>query len=177
MKKNTTATTFDAKSELKCMRDNLSDASVEFAGYGGCIGDAITEAADSSVSIYTSDNVTFALEHDEAVGEVMFSGLALDGREYFTENPNHTFRDYAAHVGQCAEYFELSQQIYNELEDAVTYAVLEHLVSVYGDNLDRAAWDHVCEIHYCSWDDSNEDLDGIRNEAEKLYADYLEGDE
>lgn len=170
MTKNTTATTFDAKSELKCMRANLSDVSVEFAGYGVYICDAITEAADYNVSIYTSDNVTFALEHDEAVGEVMFSGLALGGREYFTANPNHTFRDYAAHVGQCAEYFELCQQIYEELEDAVTYAVLDHLASVYGDNLDRAAWDHVCENHDSSWDDNNEDLDDIRNEAEEIAA-------
>lgn len=177
MKKNTTATTFDAKSELKHMRKNLNDVSVEFAGYGGYICDAITEAADYNVSIYTDDNVKFAFEHDEAVGEVMSSGLALGGREYFTANQNHTFRDYAAHVGQCAEYFELSQQIYEELEDAVTHAVLDHLVNVYGDELDRAAWDHVCENHDSSWDDNNEDLDDIRDEAEKLYAAYLDGDE
>lgn len=177
MKKNTTATTFDAKSELKCMRANLSDVSAEFAGYGGLIDDAITEAADGNVSIYTSDNVTFALEHDDAVGEVMFSGLALGGREYFTANPGHTFRDYAAHVGQYAEYFELSQQIYEELEDAVTYAVLDHLASVYGDELDRAAWDHVCENHDNNWDNTNEDLDNIRSEAEELYAAYIDGDE
>ena len=177
MSKNTTTITFDAKSELKHMRKNLNDVSVEFAGYGGCIGDAITEAADYNVSIYTDDNVTFALEHDEAVGEVMFSGFAMGGREYFTANPTHTFRDYAAHVGRCAEYFDLSQQIYNELEDAVTYAVLDHLVNVYGDELDRAAWDHVCENHDSSWDDNNEDLGDIRDEAEKLYAAYLDGDE
>lgn len=177
MTKNTTATTFDAKSELKCMRANLSDVSVEFAGYGGCICEAIIDAADDNVSIDTNDSVMFALERDDAVSEVMFSGLALNGRDYFTANPNHTFRDYAAHVGQCAEYFELSQQIYNELENAVTYAVLDNLVSVYGDELDRAAWDYVFESHGISWDDSNEDLDDIRNEAEELYADYLEGDE
>lgn len=64
MSNNTTTTTFDAKSELKRMRKNLNDVSVEFAGYGGNVGDAITEAADDNVSIYTDDNVTFALEHD-----------------------------------------------------------------------------------------------------------------
>lgn len=176
MSNNTTTTTFDAKSELKRMRKNLNDVSVEFAGYGGNVGDAITEAADDNVSIYTDDNVTFALEHDDAVNEVMFSGLAMNGRDYFIANPNHTFRDYAAHVGRCAEYFDLSQQIYNELEDAVTYAVLDHLVNVYGNELDRAAWDHVCENHDSSWDDNNEDLDDIRDEAEELYAAYLEED-
>lgn len=176
MTKNTTATTFDAKSELKCMRENLSDVSVEFAGYGGRIDDAITEAADYNVSIYTSDNVTFAPEHDGAVEEVILNGLAMGGRDYFSENQGNTFRDYAAHVGRCAEYFELSQQIYEELEDAVTYAVLDHLASVYGDELDRAAWDHVCENHDSSWDDNNEDLDDIRDEAEELYAACLEED-
>lgn len=176
MRNNTTTATFDAKSELKRMRKNLNDVSVEFSWYGGNVCDAITEAADNNVSIYTDDNVTFALEHDDAVNEVMLSGLAMGGRDYFIANPNHTFRDYAAHVGRCAEYFELSQQIYNELEDAVTYAVLNHLVNVYGDELDRDAWDHVCENHGSSWDDNNEDLDDIRDEAEELYAACLEED-
>ena len=169
--------TFNAKAELDRMAAGLHDGSVELSDHTGFICDAVAEIADSMVSIYTSDNVRYALEHGDDASEAIAEGLAMGGRDYFEHHPGHDFRDYAAHVGACAEYVAIERAIYGELEDAVTYAVLDHLANTYGAELDRAAWDHVRESHVSSWDGNDERLGDLCDEAEELYSSFLEGDE
>lgn len=166
-------TTFDAAAELKRMAEAIGAEAAELAGYRGFACDAVHEIADSYVSVYTYDQIQFALEHDAYADQAVADCVAISGPEYFAANPAYTFRDYVAHVGACAEYCMVYEAIEEQFEDAMEYLALSHLVREFGGELDAAAWERVKAEHAEPWDDTAADLDDIREDAEAVYRDAI----
>lgn len=165
--------TFSAKETRKTLASTMCDEATELEDYSGYICDAITELADSNTNIYTADQVKYAMEHDDDVNEALFNGLAMSGRDYFEANPNHTWFEYTAHIGACAEYTGISNRLYGDLEEAVEYAVLGHLANVFGDQLNAKAYEDVETGHCIEWDDNNATLEDILDECEEIYRDSI----
>ena len=95
-----------------------------FADYdSGYICDIITEIADNQISIWTQDQINFAMNEDEWVDQAIWSGLAQSGREYFDNNRNASFRDYVAHVGIAAWYEKNTSDLYEHLAENVRLAI------------------------------------------------------
>lgn len=70
--------TFSAKAYRDELANQMNDTSIELEDYTDYIlCDAISELAESSVSIYTSDRIAYCRENDESVQEALFEGLAL----------------------------------------------------------------------------------------------------
>lgn len=180
MENDTTSST-DAATIREELREGLSDEALQIAEEysSGYLCDVISEIADGSVSIYTADQVAFAEEHGEAVEEAVTEGLALDGRHYFEENPNHTWREYTAHVGACAWYLETERELYSCLEDAIAYAAFEHVTGKAGNGatVDLGVWNRVLDEHTEDWDDSNSRLEDILDEAWSIYSGQDEDEE
>lgn len=160
------ARTINAKEEMKAY--NLNDFSEELASYTGYVQDAIFEIASGWTSIYTYDQIRYRREHPEDMREAIAMGLALDASEYFRANPSHDFDDYEAHVGAIAECMNIEQGMQDELGESLEYVALSHLRDVFGETLDGDAWDHVKAMR-----SEDDDLDDVREEAEKLYREYL----
>lgn len=148
------------------------DNGAELAGCTGYVSDAIAEIADGAVSIYTSDQIDYARENPESARRAVSEGLALDGREYFEANPNDDFEDYTAHVGVAAWYLDASNELYEFLGESLEYVALSHLRDVFGDVIDGDAWEHVKAMRT-----EDDDLDDVREEAERLYREYLDDSE
>lgn len=155
----------------------LPDYGDELAGYSCCICDAISEIADSGVSIYTSDQIAYCHAHGSSAREALDEGLAMQPRDYFDANPGSDYENYEAHIGACAEYMDIERAIYDGLEECVAYAVICHMGDVYGLALDAEAWECVETMHAEDWDDSNARLSDIYDEAEAIYRRAIEGDE
>lgn len=166
-------TTFNAKIALDSLASNICDMALELEHYDGYICDAISEIADSSVSIYTADNVKFCRENGDDVREALLNGLALDGSAYFEANPGNDYEDYEAYLGAVAEYVANERELYADVESAIEYAVLSALASQYGEELDEAAYEYVQDWKSCNWDDNNERMDHITDEAVELYQQAL----
>ena len=162
-------TTFNAKIVRNEIANNICDMAIELENYDGYICDAISEIADSNVSIYTADNIAFCREHSDDVRDALMEGLALDGSQYFKANPNDDYENYEAHLGAVAEYFANKNALYEDIEDGIEYAVLGALAKHYGDELDKAAYEYVKNEKCCDWDDNNERIGSITDEAVDLY--------
>lgn len=107
---------------------NTGEIGEYFADYDSdYVCDVITEIADNCVSIYTKELIEFAMNEDEWVNQAFWSGIALGGREYFEHHHNATFRDYAAHVGACAEYEKNNSDLYKHMEDNVRLSICTEL--------------------------------------------------
>lgn len=169
MNNDTTNTTFSATSARAAIYGRVCDMAIELEDYDGYVCDAISEIADSSVSIYTADNIAFCREHSDDVKEALLNGLALDGAQYFESCPVHDYEDYEAHLGAVAEYVANERALYEDLEDGIEYAVLGALAKHYGDELDKAAYGYVKDAKCCDWADNNERIDSITDEAVDLY--------
>lgn len=169
MSNDTTNSTFSATSARAAIYGRVCDMAIELEDYDGYVCDAISEIADSSVSIYTADNIAFCREHSDDVKEALLNGLALDGSQYFDSHPGHDYEDYEAHLGAVAEYVSNERALYEDLEDGIEYAVLGAIAKHYGDELDKAAYEYVKDAKCCDWDDNNERIDSIKDEAVDLY--------
>lgn len=155
----------------------LPDYGDELAGYDGYVCDAISEIADSGVSIYTSDQIAYCREHGSSAREALDEGLAMQPRDYFNANPGSDYESYEAHIGACAEYLDIERAIYDSLEECITYAVICHMGDLYGLTLDAEAWECVETMHAEDWDDNNAKLSDIYDEAGAIYRRAIEGDE
>lgn len=170
-------TTFNAKIARNDIASNICDMALELEDYDGYICDAISEIADSSVSIYTADNVRFCRENSGDVREALMNGLALDGSQYFESHPGNDYEDYEAYLGACAEYVSNERELYADYEAAMEYAVLGALMERYGEELSREAYEYVNDCKTCDWDDTSERIDSIKDEAVELYAQSLDKNE
>lgn len=173
MSNDTTNATFSATAARANIGARTSDYALELENYNGYICDAVSEIADGGVSIYTSDNIEYCREHSDDVKDALSDGLALDPRNYFEEHPGHDYEDYEAHLGAMAEYMAIEQEIYNNLEEGIEYAVLDALKTAYGDYLLTEAYEYIRDTKTCDWDDNNERVDSITDEAVELYAEFI----
>lgn len=173
MSNNTTSTMFSATSARAAIDGRVCDMVLELEDYDGYVCDAISEIADSNVSIYTADNIAFCREHSDDVKEALLDGIAPDGAQYFESHPGYDYEDYETRLGAIAEYYANERALYEDLEDGIEYAVLGALAKHYGDELDKAAYEYVKNEKCCDWDDNNERIDSITDEAVDLYKKAL----
>lgn len=102
--------------------------------YDGYICDAITEIADSRISVYTADQIEFANDwnNNDYVQGAIIEGLALSGADYFSAHPDNNAQDYLAHVGAAGWYQKNSADLYEHLDDSMAWATLQTLKDTYG---------------------------------------------
>lgn len=94
---------------------DIGDYGDQLTEYNGCIGDAITECADSNVDIYNHDLLKWLPDNYEWVGEADFQGL-LEG-----------IKGDLIKMIQAAQYVCFSQDMYDHQEDIAKYVTLEGL--------------------------------------------------
>lgn len=140
MKNNSTISAKDARAELALY---MNDMSTDLDGHDDYICDAVSEVADSWVSVYTRNQVAYCRENSSSVRDVLAEGLALAPADFFKANPNADYEDYEAHIGACAWYHDNETAIYDDLGDALYYVGLGELARRHGDALDRDAWESV----------------------------------
>ena len=87
-------TTFNAKIVRNEIANKICDMALELEDYDGYICDAISEIADSNVSIYTADNIAFCREHSDDVRDALMDELRdaydeeIDGHTPYIEAVN-----------------------------------------------------------------------------------------
>lgn len=153
---------------------NTGEIGEYFADYGsGYICDIITEIADNQISIWTNDQIDFAMENDEFADEAVSSGLACSGREFFELNRNATFRDYVAHVGVCAWYEKNSQDLYENLAENVRLAVCTALRE---NGIEDLTDEQIEEIEAIDFDEDDR-LEDVIAQAFAIFEDDEEEDD
>lgn len=117
---------------IKEAQDNLfvDDMSTELYGYDCNLGDAITEIADSNISIYYQDQIDFAKDYDNS--EYIRNAYIPSMDECFERNSNDSVPHYLAHIGAAGMYEKNCQIMYGELDNALTWVTLETLKEEYG---------------------------------------------
>lgn len=141
---------------------------VEFFGDydSGYISDIISEIADSEVSIYTQDQIDFAMNNDDAVEEAFFSGIAPDGSDWFNRNGND-FRGYVAAVGAAAWYEQNSQTLYQNMEKCVKYATICAIKEQYG--IEELTDEQISDFEsLVEFDDNNAYLQDVIEDAARV---------
>lgn len=165
--------TFSAKAYRDELANQMNDISIELKDYTDYIlCDAISELAESSVSIYTSDRITYCRENDRSVQEALFEGLALNPREYFNGLAGADYKDYEAHLGAIAWYMDAERAMYDELGRTVEYIVVGALAAEYGDVLSTDAY--MAMRPDASDIDTCDTIEEIKDGACTEYADALE---
>lgn len=170
-----TGRTFSAKEAMDGIAAVTDDRALELEDYSGYVCDAVSEIADTDVSIYTADQIDYCRENPESARSAVCEGLALDGREYFDANPGDDYKDYEAHVGIAAWFMDAEAAIYADLADAMRYASLGRLAAEFGDDLDAEAWAAVDDA--TDWEDNNARIEDITDGAAEAYREALEGDD
>lgn len=100
----------------------LSGICESFSDYNnGYIGDVVSEIADYAVSVYTNDQIRFAVDNLEWADEAVASGLTLDPGDC------RSFRDYCAAVGATASYLANESELYEHLDDCLKLSVCSEL--------------------------------------------------
>lgn len=162
--------TFSAKAYRDELANQMNDTSIELencAGYILC--DAISELAESSVSVYRSDRIAYCRDHGEGVREALLEGLALKPRDYFNSLDGADYEDYEAHLGAIAWYMDVERSMYDELGRTVEYIVIGALAAEHGDTLSTDAYMAVStDIDTC------DTIDDIKENACREYAETLE---
>ncbi len=139
------------------------DFAENFGDYdSGYICDIISEIADSSVSIYTQDQINFAMENDDMVEEVFAEGIAPDAENHFKNGGS--LRDYNAAVGACAWYMQNERDMYDNMNECVLYAVCAALKA---DGVEDLTEDNISDLESLEFD-NNDQLDNVIDEAREL---------
>ena len=157
--------------------DDLPDYGDEVADCDGYVCDAISEVADSNVSIYTADQIAYCRPRGASARNAIDEGLAMQPRDYFDANRGSDYEDYEAHIGACAEFMDIERAIYDSLENVIEYAVICHMGAAFGTTLDADAWAMVEECHAEDWNDNNARLSDIYDDAEATYREALAGED
>lgn len=138
------------------------DFATDFADYDrGYICDIISEIADSSVSIYTKDQIDYAMNHEDSVEEALTSGIAPDASEYF-KHDRGDFRSYVASVGAAAWFRDNERAMYDNIKECVLYAVCTVLKNEYG--IEELTEDQIGDLEFIDFD-INDYLEYIIEEA------------
>lgn len=150
----------------------INDYMKELAGYdfaenfgdydSGYICDIISEIADSSVSVYTQDQINFAMENDDMVEEVFAEGIAPDAENHFKNGGS--LRDYNAAVGACAWYMQNERDMYDNMNECVLYAVCAALGA---DGVEDLTEDNISDLESLDFD-NNDRIEDVIEEAREL---------
>lgn len=140
MKNDNTISAKEARAELALY---MNDINTDLDGHEGYICDAISEVADSWVSVYTRNQIDYCRENPSSVRDVLAEGLALAPADFFEAHPNADYEDYEAHLGARAWFRDNEAAIYDDLESTLYYVALGELARRHGDALDRDAWENV----------------------------------
>ena len=137
-----------------------------FADYdSGYICDIISDIADDEISIYTANQVTFALEEHDWVRQALWSGIAMNGKDYFDHYPNNDFEDYAAHVGIAAWYEKNISDLYEHMEENVRLSICTALKD---SGIDELSDEHIEEIESLGFD-NNDLLEDVIERAMRIF--------
>ena len=163
---NTTTHTINAKSYLESLMLSEMGEEVATEYYGDVyICDAISETADSNVSIFTADQKEFAEEYPEIMRAAIDEGLALNSGDYFKANPCDEWDDYMCHVARCAWYMKNEEDLYNDLHFIKLYIAVNYIKDMYGNEL---AAQGVEAVELANIDDCDT-FDEIKEMAEDEY--------
>ena len=150
MKKNVNEIIRDLKAEM-------NDISIELAEYyDNCnyICDAISECADSNVSIYYSDIERFMSNNIQAVNDAIdefgWDGCGSDLHK----------------AGQMAEYLENERLIYEDLEEVAQLVGFEYFRNVYGEEITKEQAEAIEEA--ASGIDHNDSFDIVRDAIDEF---------
>ena len=150
MKKNVNEIIRDLKAEM-------NDISIELAEYYDnydYICDAISECADSNVSIYYSDIERFMSNNIQAVNDAIdefgWDGCGSDLHK----------------AGQMAEYLENERLIYEDLEEVAQLVGFEYFRNVYGEEITKEQAEAIEEA--ASGIDHNDSFDIVRDAIDEF---------
>lgn len=156
---------------VKSYLDELGsyDFAKDFADYdSGYICDIISEIADNAISIYTQEQVDFAMNHSDLAQEAIDEGLAPE--------PNgKDFREYVSSVGVAAWYMSNERAMYENLKECVLYSVLYNLKNEYG--IEELTEDQVSDIETLLEFDNNDNLEDVIFEAAEILGLVEDDDE
>ena len=134
------------------------------------VGDCVAECADAWTSIYTDENIRYALDHDEEASAAVAEGIAMPTNEFFAQHETAGMREYLAHVGSVAEYIANERAIYEELDEIGQVLAARALSAKYGEELDAEAWENV--VIFLDALDADR-INDIAAAALELYAEAL----
>lgn len=144
----------------------VSEYAADIADYGGStyICDAISEIAESNMSIYYSDIMDFISRNPEALAEVIDEGLY---------DPAHNY-DLYKH-GQAAEYMTIERELYNNLSDILRLYAADYILRQHGEEIPLEVWEAVEER--LEDIDSGNDLYAVESICDDVLTDAAEADE
>ena len=109
--------------EMETLKANCSYYALQLLDYSGntYICDAITEIADGNTSIYYSDIMAFIGNNPEAVDDAI--------NEFGWDGCGRTLEK----AGQMAEFLQIENEIYSDLETAIKVYALDYISDNYKD--------------------------------------------
>lgn len=148
---------------------DIDDTTQELAYSTGYICDAITEAADNAVPIYYCELDDYARDNPEMMRRALDECLAMQPREYFECYKNHDYEDYTRHIAAAACYLDVSDHLYESLNDGLMYIALYTLRSEFGDA--AITEDQLDEIRETvEGFDNNDTIEDVKEAARKVYV-------
>ena len=110
----------------------VSDFVDQFSDYStGYICDIVSELADGNISLYTQDQIDYYQEHSDEVQEALWSGLAMEGKDFFECYPNASADDYIAHIGTAAWFVGAEREMYDNIDSCVLHCAAMSLMNDY----------------------------------------------
>ena len=149
---------------------DVSDIMEEFADYGsGYICDVISEVSDSNVSIYTQDQIEYCRNNPDAVEDALFEGLAMQPLDFFKTHGGD-YEDYEAHLGACAQFLNLEEELNESFNDAIAYQACKE---IYKETKKPLCFEAVEEMQLEEFDNSDRLEDAIES-LRSIYNEFLE---
>ena len=148
---------------------DIDDTTQELAYSTGYICDAITEAADNAVPIYYCELDDYARDNPEMMRRALDEGLAMQPREYFDYHKSNDYEDYTRHIEAAACYLDVSDHLYESLNDGLMYIALYTLRSEFGDAaITESQLNEIRET--VEGFDNNDTIEDVREAARKVYV-------
>ena len=148
---------------------DIDDTTQELAYSTGYICDVITEAADNAVPIYYCELDDYARDNPEMMRRALDEGLAMQPREYFDYHKSNDYEDYTRHIAAAACYLDVSDHLYESLNDGLMYIALYTLRSEFGDAaITESQLNEIRET--VEGFDNNDTIEDVQEAARKVYV-------
>lgn len=148
---------------------DIDDTTQELVYSTGYICDAITEAADNAVPIYYCELDDYARDNPEMMRRALDEGLAMQPREYFDYHKSNDYEDYTRHIAAAACYLDVSDHLYESLNDGLMYIALYTLRSEFGDAaITESQLNEIRET--VEGFDNNDTIEDVQEAARKVYV-------
>lgn len=135
------------------------DFAEEFGNYEeGYISDIISEIADNGISIYTKDQIDYAMEHADSADEAISEGLV-------DMSAHKTFSELASSVGISAWFMDNGRAMYDNLGECVLYAVCKYLKD--NDGISEFTEGNISDLEALEFD-NNDRLEDVIEEAKNV---------